>query len=71
MGDERAEQAAGQEAAGGDHAFEPQVGLQLGKTVVTTLVGFNTRIAAKIAAYTYTFLVRRHLGQAQGRIKDL
>ena len=39
--------------------------------VATTLVGLATRIAAKIAAYTYTFLVSRHLGRPQGRIKDL
>ena len=43
----------------------------LGETLATTLVGFATRIAAKIAAYTYALLVNRRLGRPQGRIKDL
>jgi hypothetical protein len=34
----------------------------LGETLATTLVGLATRIAAKIAAYTYAFLVNRCLG---------
>ena len=36
-----------------------------------TLVGLATRIAAKMIAYTYTFLVNQMLGRPQGRIKDL
>ena len=43
----------------------------LGETLATTLVGLATRIAAKICAYTYAFLVNRHLDRPQGRIKDL
>jgi hypothetical protein len=43
----------------------------LGETLATTLVGLATRIAAKIAAYTYAFLVNRMLGRSQGRIKQL
>jgi hypothetical protein len=43
----------------------------LGETLATTLVGLSTRIAAKITAYTYAFLVNRRLGRPQGRIKDL
>ena len=43
----------------------------LGETMATSLVGLVTRIAAKIAAYTYAFLVNRRLKRAQGRIKDL
>lgn len=43
----------------------------LGQTLARTLVGLATRIAAKIAAYTYAFLVNRCLGRPQGRIKDL
>jgi hypothetical protein len=43
----------------------------LGQTLATTLVGLATRIAAKIAAYTYAFLVNRHLDRPQGRIKEL
>jgi hypothetical protein len=43
----------------------------LGETLATTLVGLATRIAAKITAYTYAFLVNRLLGRPQGRIKDL
>lgn len=43
----------------------------LGETLATTLVGLAIRIAAKICAYTYAFLVNRHLGRPQGRIKDL
>jgi Transposase DDE domain len=43
----------------------------LGWTLATTLVGLATRIAAKIAAYTYGFHVNRLLGRPQGRIKEL
>ena len=43
----------------------------LGETLATTLVGLVTRIAAKICAYTYAFLVNRKLGRSQGRIKEL
>jgi hypothetical protein len=43
----------------------------LGETLATTLVGLATRIAAKIAAYTYAFLVNRVLGRPQGHIKEL
>jgi hypothetical protein len=43
----------------------------LGETLATTLVGLATRIATKIAAYTYAFLVNRRLGRPQGRIKRL
>jgi hypothetical protein len=43
----------------------------LGETLATTLVGLATRIAAKIAAYTYAFAVNRMLGRPQGRIKEL
>lgn len=43
----------------------------LGETLAKTLVGLATRIAAKITAYTYAFLVNRRLGRPQGRIKDL
>jgi hypothetical protein len=43
----------------------------LGETLATTLVGLVTRIAAKICAYTYAFLVNRLLGRPQGRIKEL
>jgi hypothetical protein len=45
--------------------------LRLGETLATTLVGLVTRIAAKICAYTYAFLVNRRLERPQGRIKDL
>jgi hypothetical protein len=43
----------------------------VGETLATTLVGLATRIAAKICAYTYAFLVNRMLGRHQGRIKEL
>jgi hypothetical protein len=43
----------------------------LGETLATTLVGLATRIAAKICAYTYAFMVNRMLGRPQGRIKEL
>jgi hypothetical protein len=43
----------------------------LGETLATTLVGLATRIAAKIAAYTYAFAVNRMLGRPQGHIKEL
>jgi hypothetical protein len=43
----------------------------LGKTLATTLVGLVTRIAAKMTAYTYAFLINRVLGRPQGRIKEL
>jgi hypothetical protein len=44
---------------------------RLGETLATTLVGLATRIAAKIAAYTYGLFVNRVLGRPQGRIKEL
>ena len=43
----------------------------LGETLASTLVGLATRIAAKIAAYTYGVLVNRILGRPQARIKEL
>jgi hypothetical protein len=43
----------------------------LGETLATTLVGLATRIAAKMTAYTYAFLVNRMLGRPQGKIKEL
>lgn len=43
----------------------------IGETLATTLVGLITRIAAKMTAYTYAFLVNRMLGRPQGRIKEL
>ncbi len=43
----------------------------IGETLATTLVGLVTRIAAKITAYTYAFLVNRRLGRPQGWIKEL
>ena len=43
----------------------------LGETLATTLVGLATRIAAKMCAYTYAFLVNRRLGRPQGKIKEL
>ncbi len=43
----------------------------IGETLATTLVGLVTRMAAKITAYTYAFLVNRRLGRSQGRIKEL
>lgn len=43
----------------------------LGETLAKTLVGLATRIAAKVTAYTYAFLVNRSMGRPQGRIKDL
>jgi hypothetical protein len=41
------------------------------ETLATTLTGLATRIAAKIAAYTYGIFVNRVLGRPQGRIKEL
>ena len=43
----------------------------LGETLATTLVGLVARIAAKMTAYTYAFLINRVLGRPQGRIKEL
>jgi IS5 family transposase len=43
----------------------------LGETLATTLVGLATRIAAKICAYTFAFMVNRILGRPQGHIKEL
>jgi hypothetical protein len=43
----------------------------LGETLAKTLVGVATRIATKITAYTYAFLVNRVLGRSQGRIKEV
>ena len=39
--------------------------------MATTLVGLVTRIAAKMTAYTYAFLINGVLGRPQGRIKEL
>lgn len=44
---------------------------RIGETLAKTLVGLATRIAAKICAYTYAFVVNRRLGRPQGWIKDL
>jgi hypothetical protein len=44
---------------------------RIGETLATTLTGLATRIAAKIAAYTYGLCVNRVLGRPQGRIKEL
>jgi hypothetical protein len=43
----------------------------LGETLATTLIGLATRIAAKICAYTYAFVVNRMLGRPRGRVKEL
>ena len=43
----------------------------VGGTPATTLVGLVSRIASKITAYTYAFLINRTLGRPQGRIKEL
>ena len=43
----------------------------VGETLAKTLVGLVTRIAAKMTAYTYAFLVNRMLGRPQGQIKEL
>ncbi len=43
----------------------------VGETLATTIIGLATRIAAKICAYTYAFLVNRRLGRPQGKIKEL
>jgi Transposase DDE domain len=40
-------------------------------TLAKTLTGLATRIAAKVAAYTYGCYVNRSLGRPQGRIRDL
>jgi hypothetical protein len=40
-------------------------------TLAKTLTGLVTRIAAKVAAYTYGLYVNRLLGRPQGRIKEL
>jgi hypothetical protein len=43
----------------------------LGETLASTPVGLATRIAAKMTAYTYAFVVNRVLGRPQGHIKEL
>ena len=40
-------------------------------TLAKTLTGLATRIAAKVAAYTYGLYVNRLLGRPRGRIKEL
>lgn len=44
---------------------------RLEEILATTLAGLATRIAAKVTAYTYAFLVNRRLGRPQGLIKEL
>jgi hypothetical protein len=43
----------------------------LGQTLATTIVGLASRIAAKIYANSYGFLINRMLGRPQGKIKEL
>jgi hypothetical protein len=43
----------------------------MGETLATTLTGLVTRIAAKVAAYTYGLYVNRLFGRPQGRVKEL
>jgi hypothetical protein len=45
--------------------------LGMDRTLAKTLTGLVTRIAAKVAAYTYGCYINRLLGRPQGRIKDL
>jgi hypothetical protein len=60
------------QAANRDRACEPEEGLRvLGETLARTLTGLASRIAAKVTAYTYSFLVNRKLGRPQGRVKEL
>jgi IS5 family transposase len=40
-------------------------------TLAKTLIGLATRIAAKVAAYTYGCYINRLLGRPQGRIREL
>ena len=40
-------------------------------TLAKTLTGLVTRVAAKVAAYTFGLYVNRLLGRRQGRIKEL
>lgn len=44
---------------------------RLEETLARTLAGLATRVAAKLTAYTYAFLVNRMLGRPQGHIKEL
>jgi hypothetical protein len=44
---------------------------RLGETLASTLVGLATRIATKVTAYTYAFVVNRLLRRPQGCIKEL
>lgn len=41
------------------------------RALAITLVGLATRIAAKLTAHAYAFLVNCRLGCSQGRIKEL
>jgi hypothetical protein len=43
----------------------------LGQTLATTIVGLASRIATKICAYIYGFLINRMLDRPQGKIKEL
>jgi hypothetical protein len=43
----------------------------IGGTLAKTLTGLATRIAAKVAAYTYGCYINRMLGRPQGRIREL
>ena len=44
---------------------------RLGETLATSLTGLVTRIAAKMTAYTYAFVLNRLLSRPQGRLKEL
>ncbi len=43
----------------------------MGGTLAKTLTGLVTRVAAKVAAYTYACYVNRLFGRPQGHIKEL
>jgi hypothetical protein len=43
----------------------------MGETLATTLTGLVTRIAAKVAAYTYGLYINRLIGRPQGCVKEL
>jgi hypothetical protein len=69
---EPSERRRGISPASGDRHLQPEEGIRPGRDAGDHPRGaLATRIAAKIASYTYAFLVNRMLGRPQGRIKEL
>ena len=72
VGEQRShKQATQRKAASRDRLFELEASFWSRRNVGEDHYWTASRIAAKIAAYTYAFYVNRMMGRPQGRIKEL